>query len=101
MPLFDHRSVAITTTPARIIATSTRRTLQYLILRAALANSATIFVGASASVNGTNGDINCGWPLRPGEVKEIPINESIDPGDETDVWAVAASGTQYVHVEYK
>ncbi len=101
MSLFNHGSATLTTSAARLIAANVGRIRSYVLVRASLDNSDKIFVGNSASVNGTDGDPNCGWPLRPGEAREFEVNESVDAGDETDIWAVAASGTQYAHVESK
>lgn len=101
MPLFSHKSAAVTSTPAQLVATSSRTTLQYVLVRAALANTQPIYLGASAAVNGTAGDANCGYPLRAGEAREFAVNEYMDSADETGIWAYAPSGTQYAHVEYK
>ncbi len=101
MPLFNHGSPEVTTDPARLIAADVGRVRSYVLVRAAFENSARIYVGNSASVNGTLGSPNCGWPLDPGEAREFEVNESVDAGSETDIWAVAASGTQYAHVESK
>lgn len=101
MALFNHGSPTVTTAPARLIAANVGRIRSYVLVRASFENTAKIYVGSSAAVNGTLGDPNCGWPLDPGEAKEFEVNESVDAGDETDIWAVAASGTQYAHVESK
>lgn len=97
MALFAHGCTAVTSTPSQPIPTSPKRAAKGVRLKAAAGNGQTVFVGNSASVNGTAGDPNCGYPLAAGQELPIDFNGATEPANETSIYCFAPSGTQYVH----
>jgi hypothetical protein len=95
--LYGHGSIAIGTTPVQVVPAPPRAWCRRLVVRASEDNGAAlIYLGASAAVNGINGDPNCGWPLAAGEERRWPLRVFVDGGHTDGLWAVASSGTAYL-----
>lgn len=92
-------SVAVTTTAAQPCPAPAKDWSRRLTVRADAANTDIVYLGASSAVNGTAGSADCGFPLAAGEERTFPLSTFQDAADETGLWAVAASGTQYLHWE--
>jgi len=90
-------SVALGTTPQQIVPAPLPNWARRLLVRSNIDATDLVHAGNSGSVNGTKGNANCGWPLDAGEERSFELSRDIDGGDETGVWARAASGTQFVH----
>ncbi len=89
--------VPVGTTAVQIVPAPLPNWARRLLLRADVDATDLVHLGNSSSVNATNGNANCGMPLDAGEEHTYELGRDSDGGDETGVWAKAASGTQYVH----
>lgn len=88
---FSHGAKSsITTSAVQMVVSSTPAT-QGVLVKAALANTANVHVGGSASVTVNASDSTDGFELGAGESIVVPVN------DANLIYLIAASGSQKVY----